>query len=63
MYRLPGKIKEILRIMNKKCFPLDLSEVRYYSSLKKRDMYGIFDRGMLLKVIAGLEVFCLQRMI
>ena len=49
--------------MNKKCFPLDVSEVRYYSSLKKRDMYGIFDRRMLLKVIAGLEVFCLQRMI
>ena len=34
---IKGKIEEILRIMNKKCFPLDLSEVRHYSSLKKRD--------------------------
>ena len=62
---IKGKIKETLRIVNKKCFPLDLSEVRYYSSqekVKERDMYSIsFDKGMLLKVIAGLEVFYLQK--
>ena len=62
---IKGKIKETLRIVNKKCFPLDLSEVRYYSSqekVKERDMYSIsFDKGMLLKVIAGLEVFYLRK--